>query len=250
MIDALGRPQRILLVGGTSDIGVEIVKALAGSQTQVVLAGRNQESLTLTAANIEDVCAGVEVRLFDVERVEDMVATLTEVFSRDVDVAIIAVGILPEHQVAVAEPAVAVQSLAVNGFGAAAAFAHIHAHMCRQGHGQVVALSSIAASRPRPSNYIYGAGKSMLDFLARGAVESPDPRVRVLLLRPGFVRTRMTRELPAAPFAVGPHDIATAVSSWSRRARGSSIVWVPGILGLVARVLSLLPLAVLRKVDR
>ena len=41
VIDALGRPQRILLIGGTSDIGLSIVTSLAGKGTEVILAGRD-----------------------------------------------------------------------------------------------------------------------------------------------------------------------------------------------------------------
>jgi len=250
VIDSLGRPQRILLIGGTSEIGLAIVSSLSTATTEVVLAGRDAVRMAAAAGALADCSAGVQVFEMDVTDSSGSSKTLNEIFTREVDIAIIAAGALPVQAAALADARTARSALEVNGYGAAAALLTCHEQMRNQGHGRLVALSSIAAARPRPSNYIYGAGKAMLDFLCRGLVESPDPRVQVLLVRPGFVRTKMTAHMPTAPFATDPATVAASVAAWSNKSRGSQIMWVPAVLQHVARVMSLLPLALLRKLDR
>ena len=72
-----------------------------------------------------------------------------------------------------------------------------------------------------------------------------DAGVRVRRVRPGFVRTKMTQGLTAAPFSVGPERVATEVAAALQR--GDEIVWVPPILRLVMRVVLLLPRGFLRR---
>jgi len=250
VINALGQPQRILLIGGTSDIGLAIVSKLATRDTEVVLAGRHLDALHAAGAHLGDAVRAIDVVQLDVADTASHAHVLGEQFSRDIDVVILAAGVLPEQAQAMADPHSAVESLAVNGFGAASLTLLSHRLLAKQGHGQLVLLSTVAAARPRPSNFIYGAGKVMLDFLGQGLVESPDPRVNVLLVRPGFVHTKMTVGMSAAPFSVSAARVAEGVAQWSASARRSRVIWVPSLLANVSRVLTMLPLAVLKRLDR
>ena len=115
------------------------------------------------------------------------------------------------------------------------------ARLRRQGHGLIIVLSSVAGQRPRRSNYVYGSAKAGLDFFARGLADAMRPYgVRVLIVRPGFVRTRMTARLRAPRFlAVGPeHVAADIVTAIARRAE---VVWSPGWVQLLAVAFRLLP---------
>jgi decaprenylphospho-beta-D-erythro-pentofuranosid-2-ulose 2-reductase len=118
--------------------------------------------------------------------------------------------------------------------------------MRRQGSGTVVVLSSVAAERPRAGNAIYGAAKAGLDSLAQGLADaSRDGGPRVLVVRPGFVKTRMTEGLDPAPFATTPEAVAEAtVRGLAGRAH---TVWVPGKLRVVFSVLRHVPRAIYRR---
>ena len=81
-----------------------------------------------------------------------------------------------------------------------------------QGHGRILVLSSVAGYRVRRSNFVYGAAKAGLDGFAKGLGEAVrGTGVSVHVVRPGFVRTKMTEGRPAAPFAVGPDRVAEDV---------------------------------------
>jgi decaprenylphospho-beta-D-erythro-pentofuranosid-2-ulose 2-reductase len=115
----------------------------------------------------------------------------------------------------------------------------------RQGHGTIVVLSSFAAVRPRGSNFVYGAAKAALDAFARGLQLALDGSgVRVLVVRPGFVHTQMTRGLKPAPFSL------TAAEAGRRIVEaldgGRDVVYVPPVLALLAAVVRALPARAVR----
>ena len=119
-------------------------------------------------------------------------------------------------------------------------------HLRQQGHGTVVVLSSIAGQRARRSNYIYGSSKAGLDAFAQGLqLALTDADVHVLIVRPGFVRSRMTVSLKPAPFALDPDDVALEIVAGLRS--GAHVVWAPRKLRWVALLLRVLPAAVLRR---
>jgi len=66
----------------------------------------------------------------------------------------------------------------------------------------------------------------------------------VLVVRPGFVRSAMTRHLPDAPFAQTADRVADAILAGLDR--GATVVWVPGLLRWLFLALRALPSALFR----
>lgn len=246
MINALGEPQRIVVLGGTSEIGLAIVERLAQRPCDICLVGRDGEALQRAAQSLEAAGHTVETMVSDAVAVDAHARTFGDLFAREVDVVIVAAGQLPQQQLH--DPRADVASLEVNGVGASSWLLHAYAHMRRQGHGTIVVLSSLAVVRPRPSNFVYAAGKVMLDHLGRGLVDNAMAGVTFLLVRPGFVRTRMTHTLKRAPWSVSPDAVAVAVAD--RVTGPSQIVWVPEALRWLSALIARLPLRLLRRIDR
>ncbi len=120
------------------------------------------------------------------------------------------------------------------------------AQLTRQGHGRIVVLSSVAGYRVRRSNYVYGSAKAGLDGFALGLAESlRGTGLSVHIVRPGFVRTKMTTGRPAVPFTVGPDRVAADTVRGLRN--GNTVIWSPGILKWVVGTLGLLPQALWRR---
>jgi decaprenylphospho-beta-D-erythro-pentofuranosid-2-ulose 2-reductase len=134
----------------------------------------------------------------------------------------------------------------VNFLGAGSLLLACMERLRAQGSGVLVVLSSVAAERPRAGNAIYGAAKAGLDALAQGLADATaDSGVRVLVVRPGFVTTRMTAGLDPAPFATTPEAVADAtVEALDGNAH---TVWVPGKLRFVFSVLRHVPRPVYRR---
>ena len=251
MRDALGAVQRILLVGGSSEIGLAIVHRLAPARrARVVLAGR--DLARLAEAGREVVAAGartVDVLSFDALGPAQGEALADRAFAgEDIDVVVVAVGVLGDQAEAERDGTAAGEIVQANFAGLIPALVPLAERLRRQGHGALVVLSSLSAVRPRRANFVYGAAKAGLDAFVRGlAAMLHGSGVHVMLVRPGFVHTRMTAGRRPAPFSVGPEEVAAAVEHGLRDSR--RIVWVPGRLRWVGLVLRLLPEAVVRRLQ-
>ena len=163
-----------------------------------------------------------------------------------VDLVVVAVGELGHQEVDETDPDRIARMMTVNLTWPAAAMAAAAADCARQGHGRIVVLSSVAGVRVRRSNFIYGSAKAGLDGFALGLAESlRGTGVSVHIVRPGFVRTKMTVGRPAAPFAVGPDRVASDIVRGLQR--GQTVIWSPGMLKLVFSVFTLLPQALWRR---
>jgi decaprenylphospho-beta-D-erythro-pentofuranosid-2-ulose 2-reductase len=233
----------VLVLGGGSELGVAIARALRPDVA--VLAGRSPDRFAGTAV----AGARVEPVAFDADAPETYAAALDAAWyaaGGRVDVVVVAFGALGAAWPGVDEPDASVALLRTNALGAGAAVLHAAARLRRQEAGSLVLLSSVAAERPRPANYVYAAGKAAADFLARGVAEATD--LHVLVVRPGFVPTQMTAGMKPPPLSTTPDDVARATVDALRR--GRRVVYVPRAMRLVGAIVRLLPRAVVRRLPR
>jgi decaprenylphospho-beta-D-erythro-pentofuranosid-2-ulose 2-reductase len=239
-------PARVVLLGGTSEIGLAIVRELAarGGAREVVLAGRDPEQLRDIARELrEDGCIQAQTLAFgDPDAYGQLLSRARELLG-GIDLAIIAVGALGalgERGGLPTDVDAAVEVLDVNVVLAGSLLLHSARELREQGHGRIVVLSSVAALRPRASNAVYCAAKAGIDALARGLDDAlHDSGVRVTVVRPGFVKTRMTRGLPVPPLACDAAGVAGATVQGLQREK--PIVWAPSAMRWVMAVLALLP---------
>lgn len=246
MMSAMGEPQSTLLVGGTSEIGQAIVRAMAGSRLErVVLTARQPDQLPNDIGGVQ--ATAIEM---DICNPDEVSTGLDTAFSTgDIDLAVIATGVLGDQVRDEGDPEAAAQVLRVTGVETCRVTHEVFERMKRQGHGTLVVLSSVAAVRARRANFVYGSAKAMLDAFAQGLAEvGTSSGVRVVVVRPGFVRTRMTEGMAEAPFTVDPDDVAADVARGLRRHQ--AIIHSPQQIGLVAAGLRVMPRPLLRRLPR
>jgi decaprenylphospho-beta-D-erythro-pentofuranosid-2-ulose 2-reductase len=239
----------VLLVGGTSEIGLAATRALVQRRARtVVLAARSPDRAEQVAAVLRAAGAErVELLAFDALDTaahERMVDEAFRMAGGDLDLALVAHGVLG------AEAGRSLDGVAdlieTNFTGAASVIAAIAQRMVGQGHGTIVVLSSVAGERARRSNFVYGSSKAGLDAFAQGLGDSlAGTGVRVMVVRPGFVRTRMTAGLKAAPLSTTADAVAAAIVRGLER--DAEIVWVPAALRFVMSVVRHLPRPLFRR---
>ena len=142
----------------------------------------------------------VDVRPFDATDASSHTALIDGIAADhgDLDVVILAAGLLGDDEVATVDPVVAYDLAAVNFTGGVAALVATANVLRRQGHGSIVVLSSVAGERVRAANSVYGATKAGLDGFAQGLGDRiAADGVHVLVVRPGFVHSSMTAGLQA-----------------------------------------------------
>lgn len=251
-MNAVNQPESVLLLGGTSEIGLAIVRALPRERLKrIVLAGRPGDRLEAAADHMRAAVNGasVEVVPFDADAIDTHARVLNDIFAAgDIDVMILAFGVLGDQKVFNDDPSLALALLHTNFIGGASALLNTAQAMKAQGHGSIIVLSSVAADRGRADNYVYGSSKAGLDTMSLGLADSlVGTGVSVLVVRPGFVHTRMTEGMEPAPFSTDAETVAdVAVSAW---ASGKTLVYAPHVLRVVMGGLKALPRPVFRKLS-
>jgi decaprenylphospho-beta-D-erythro-pentofuranosid-2-ulose 2-reductase len=248
VINAVGTPQSLLLLGGTSDIALAIARRYAAEHNlRVVLAARPGERRTAAAEELRNLaCTVTEIDL-EARDFSSHAATVEEAFAGgDIDVAVVAFGLLGDPERAWREPEVVLELAEVNYTAPVHLGVLVAAKMRVQGHGCIVALSSVAGERVRRSNFVYGSTKAGFDGFFLGLGEAlRDHGVRVLVVRAGFVKSKMTRGLRAAPLAVTPERVAEAVAAAVRDKH--ELIWVPAPMRAVMSGLRHVPRPIFRR---
>ena len=250
MIDAVGHLDRVLVLGGDSDIGVAIARRLVTERgaSHVVLAGRSPDRLEGRRAELEALGARVDTTAFDARAVDTHAGFVDRVAQAhgDLDVVVLAFGVLGDQDRSERDPSHAVEVFEVNTVGAVSVATSVAARLRAQGHGVLVVLSSVAAVQARRTNFTYGASKAGLDAFALGLGDAlAGSGASVLVVRPGFVHTKMTEGMDAAPFSTTPEAVAEATVDAIGGAK--NVISVPGAVRPVGWVLRALPRAVLRR---
>jgi decaprenylphospho-beta-D-erythro-pentofuranosid-2-ulose 2-reductase len=251
MKDALGAVQSVLVLGGASDIGAAIAARLAAPRhATVVLAGRQGDALRAAAVPIEEAgAARVEILPFDADDTDshdEVMGAAAKLAGTDLDVIVLAFGLLGNQETDEAGGDGAVRLARTNYVGTVSAGLAAARLLRSQGHGTLVVLSSVAGVRVRRANFIYGSSKAGVDGFAQGLADAlAGSGVNVLIVRPGFVPTKMTAGRPAAPLATTADAVADATAR--ALATGRQVVWVPAHLRVVFGVLRYLPRALWRR---
>jgi decaprenylphospho-beta-D-erythro-pentofuranosid-2-ulose 2-reductase len=248
--DSLGAVQTVLVLGGGSDIAHATLRELVARRARtVVLAARHPDELETTAKELRDLGATtVESISFDARATDTHQAFVDDVFTRfgDIDLVLVAFGVLGDQTVADVDAAAALDIAATNYLGTISVTVPIVNRLRTQGHGTIVLLSSVAGERARRSNFVYGSSKAGIDAYYQGLGDSlVGTGVHAMIVRPGFVHTKMTEGMKAAPLSTTPEAVATQIVRGLEK--GADIVWAPPPLRLVMSVLRHVPRVVFRR---
>lgn len=213
--------QVVLVTGGTKGIGKGIAQAFLAAGAKVVVCGRQAPETLPEAGGRQAEFVACDVR--EAQAVKEMVDGVRERHGR-LDVLINNAGGAPNVDAATVSPRFHESVLRLNLFSTLHASQAANAVMQQQDSGGViVCIGSISALRPSPGTAAYGAAKAaVLNLVSSLAVEWA-PKVRVVAVSPGLVRTEQShlhfgdeagiasvaQTIPAGRLAE-PEDIANA----------------------------------------
>jgi decaprenylphospho-beta-D-erythro-pentofuranosid-2-ulose 2-reductase len=251
MKNALGAVQSALVLGGGSDIAQATLRRLVpqGCRT-VVLAARRPDELAEEVDALEQAGATtVTAVTFDALDTATHASVIDACFAAgDIDLVLIAFGVLGDQEVLDDDPEAAAELARANYVGVVSSGLAAARALRKQGHGTIVVMSSVAGERVRKANFVYGSTKAATDAFAQGLGDSlVGSGVRVMVVRPGFVHTKMTAGMEAAPFATDPDAVAGAIVNGL--ASGKEIVWVPPALRWVMTTFRHMPRTAWRRVS-
>jgi short-subunit dehydrogenase len=241
----------VLILGGRSEIGIELALRLAPGAT-VVLAARGADRLGEQAAAVRAAgAAAVFTREFDADDLGSHGSLVASIIAEHgpIDTAVLAFGILGDQSRAEIDAAHAVAVVHTDYVAQVSILTHLAAAMRQAGKGALVVFSSVAGVRVRRANYVYGSAKAGLDGFASGLADAlHGTGVKLLIARPGFVIGRMTTGMTPAPLSSTPSQVAAATAR--ALAKGRRTVWIPWTLRPVFFGMRLLPQFVWRRMPR
>jgi len=235
---------RIAVFGAGSDMARALVVRMAALEKDVrfELFSRDTGFLERFSRDLA-VRYGKEARVHPFEATayethEELVARL---FEEPVDVVVVAFGVLGDQERAERDVEEAKRVIEVNYLGAVSLLTHVANRMEAQGYGTVVVFSSVAGDRGRRKNYVYGSAKAGLSAFASGLRGRLLSRgVRVITVKPGVIRTKMTAHLRTGLLAVGPEVVARDVHRAIRRGR-PLVLYTPWRWRVILALLRTLP---------
>jgi NAD(P)-dependent dehydrogenase (short-subunit alcohol dehydrogenase family) len=245
----MNSPKSVLVVGGSSDIGHATGLRYAQAGWQVALAARDVETARRNADDIKARSGSdVPVHALDVlatDKLADFVSSLPAL----PDTVISMIGELGDQPRAQTDLAHAAMIMRTN-FEAPSLLLGLFANAFQtRGSGTIVGVSSVAGDRGRGSNYVYGAAKAGFSQFLSGLRNRMAlmGNVRVVTVKPGFVRTRMTAHLKLpAPLTVTPERVAGDIFQAAEE-NGREVIYVARRFWLVMTIICLIPETVFKR---
>ncbi|MGJ4926730.1 SDR family oxidoreductase [Bradyrhizobium sp. HKCCYLS2038] len=239
----------VLVIGGSSDIGHATALRYAERGWQVALAARDTAAARRNADDIK-ARTGTEVAVHAIDVLDTAaLASFVEDFSTLPDTVISMIGELGDQGRAEHDLAHAAMIMRTN-FEAPSLLLGLFANaFAARGSGTLVGVSSVAGDRGRGSNYVYGAAKAGFSQFLSGLRNrmALAGNVRVVTVKPGFVRTRMTAHLKLpAPLTVSPARVATDIFAAAEESP-RDVIYVGRRFWLVMTIIKLIPEALFKR---
>lgn len=249
---------RVAFLGATKGMGRALARLLAERGDRLFLLGRDPADLERSARDLEVRGPGtsppggpavIGCAACDLEKPESFAPALAaaEAALGGLDLVVVTAGAFATQEALETDAALAQRLLTVDFAHTVLFCEEARRLLLARGGGTLCVFSSVAGERGRKPVVLYGAAKAGLTRYLEGLDHRYHAQgLRVVCVKPGFVRTSMTEGLPAPPFAGEPLGVARVVL----RAidRGTPVVYAPPIWGLVMAVIRRLPRFVMRRV--
>jgi short-subunit dehydrogenase len=240
-----------LITGASSGIGRALALELAARGYDLGLAARRLDALQQLGEEIRqrDPARRIELRRLDVTDYDQVPKAIDELAAAlgGLDVVIANAGVgstgLIGHGHAQADRAV----IETNLLGAMATIDAAVALFRRQGRGQIVAISSVAAFRGLPGSAPYSASKAAIAIYADALrAELHGTPIKVTTLYPGYIDTPLNEHMPRRPFLISLDKGAALIANKIERGVNTSTIptfpW-----SVVSRILRILPTSQIAK---
>jgi short-subunit dehydrogenase len=245
--------RRVAILGATKGMGRSLARACAARNEQLCLLGRDLAELEKSVNDLR--ARGATTAAFaycDLAEPGTFPGALEAAVARlgGLDVVIVTAASFATQAQLEADPG-RIKALLTVDFTNTILFCEAARRtLCSSGsvNPTLCVFSSVAGERGRKPVMFYGAAKAGLTrYLEAVDHTFHAAGLRVVCVKPGFVRTSMTEGLPAPPFAGDPDAVAARVLTAIDR--GTPVVYAPPIWALIMAVIRVLPRAVMRRID-
>lgn len=224
--------KKIVILGATSGIAVEVERILARQGCELLLIGRSVQRLAeLQADLLIRGAKSVSTFAADLASIQRHAGIFDFVRRTipDYDTMLLAYGSMRDQRDSETMVDVLLEELQVNFVSATAILTLFAADLERRRTGCIAAITSVAGDRGRRSNYVYGSAKGALSLFLQGLRSRLHPAgVRVITIKPGPVQTSMTDCMPNSARFADPEQVARDIVRALER-RSPDVLYTPKI---------------------
>jgi decaprenylphospho-beta-D-erythro-pentofuranosid-2-ulose 2-reductase len=241
--------KRIVIIGATSAIAEHCARLWARESADFLLVGRDLARIQRVADDLRVRSPQSDIQTTQIDFLDvDAIAALAQQAAQSaIDIVLIAHGDLPVQQNCEQDLHQAQAALQVNGLSPALFAEAFAKQLALQGRGTLALIGSVAGDRGRKANYVYGAGKGMLERYAQGLQHRfATTGIKIVLIKPGPTATPMTAHLPSGGLAKVDqvaHAIIKAIES------GKPVAYVPAKWQLIMLIVQHLPRWIFHKLN-
>lgn len=238
--------KKILIIGATSAIANACAREWAAqlANVQFFLVGRNAEKLSQTADDLATRGAiAAHTYVLDMANIDaypDMLHTAIKDLET-IDIVLIAHGVLPNQSACEQDVSLTIKEFTINATSTIALLTLLANQLERQRNGTLAVITSVAGDRGRSSNYVYASAKSAVSIFCEGLRgRLLKSGVHVIDIRPGFVDTPMTANLPLpAALVAKPEVVAKRIVAGIKRKQ--DVLYAPAFWWLIMFIIRSIP---------
>ena len=240
----------VFITGASSGIGQALALRFYQAGYRLALAARRTQEVKLWADAMNISANSYEIYSADVSEIASIVAAgqacLASQGVPDVVIANAGISIGMDSAMS-ADLDVMARTFATNNIGVAATFHPFISAMIQRGSGALVGIGSVAGIRGLPGHGAYCASKAAVIAYCeclRGELKASG--VKVVTICPGYIDTPLTQKNRyGMPFLMPPETFAD--KAFAAIEAGASYRVIPWQMGVVAKLLRLLPNALFDK---
>ena len=238
-----------MIIGASSAIAEHCARLWARESADFLLVGRDLARVQRVADDLrvrspQSDIQTVQIDFLDVEAIARLAHQAAQ---SAIDIVLIAHGDLPVQQNCEQDLHLAQAALQVNGLSPALFAEAFAKQLAQQDRGTLALIGSVAGDRGRKANYVYGAGKGMVERYAQGLQHRfATTGIKIVLIKPGPTATPMTAHLPSGGLAKVDqvaHAIIKAIES------GKPVAYVPAKWQLIMLIVQHLPRWIFHKLN-
>lgn len=244
------RMKKIIILGATSGIAVEVQREVARRGCELLLVARSPQRLAALQADLL-VRGAREVLTYSADL--SSVAQHDRVFEfacrtfPDFDTVLLAYGSMHSQKDSENSIQVLLEELQVDFVSAAAILTLFAAELERRRTGCIAAITSVAGDRGRRSNYVYGSAKGGLSLFLQGLRSRLHPAgVSLITIKPGPVETPMTDHLSNTVHFADPQRVARDIVRCLER-RSPNVLYTPRVWRYIMTAVELIPETVFKR---
>ena len=245
--------QKIVIVGATSAIAEHCARLwLENSTADLTLIGRNAAKMEKIAADLQVRSPNSVIRILtgnfaDPKMIDETIGNLVR--DQPIDIALIAHGSLPSQADCEQDLNLCQETLLINGVSPVLFAEAFTKHMQQANHGTLAIIGSVAGDRGRKANYVYGAGKGMVERYVEGLQHRlAKTNIKVVLIKPGPTDTPMTirykeKGIRMAHVSSVAKDIVKGIN------KGKEVIYTPIKWSAIMFVVRHLPRFIFKKLE-